>query len=185
MSSKEYDRAGDGLLVTWFRAGDERALETLLKKYEAPLFQFLIGLLRDRHQAEDALQETWCRALRHLDGVDPAHLRGWLFTVAYHQAMLLKRRQKSRAETLSAQDTLADETPPPDANLEKQEELSRLRTLIEQLPDQQREVILQRICEGKRFREIADTLECPLNTALARMHEGIKKLKVLWGQDHD
>src|SRR5262245_51017277 len=45
MSSQDYDQAGDGLLMTWFQAGDERALETLLRKYEAPLFQFLIGLL--------------------------------------------------------------------------------------------------------------------------------------------
>jgi RNA polymerase sigma-70 factor (ECF subfamily) len=178
--SVEHDQAGDGVLVGWFQDGDERALETLLKRYEAPLYQFLIGILRDPHQAEDALQETWCRALEHLGSVDGGHLRGWLFTVAYHQAMLIKRRQKTRAAAPAERLPLADPHAGPESALERQEDIARLKELIDRLPLQQREVILQRIYEGKRFREIADTLACPLNTALARMHEGIKKLKVLW-----
>ena len=36
----------------------------------------------------------------------------------------------------------------------------------------------------ERFREIADALNCPLNTALARMHEGLKRLRLLWGAEH-
>jgi RNA polymerase sigma-70 factor, ECF subfamily len=48
----------------------------------------------------------------------------------------------------------------------------------------QREVIRQRVYEGKRFREIAAALNCPLNTALSRMHEGLKRLRLLWEQDH-
>src|SRR6516165_6995335 len=86
----------DSTLLERFRAGDERALEMLLSRYETPLFQFLVGMLRNHHQAEDVLQETFIRALERLDGVDPDHLRGWLFTVAYHQAMLLKRRGMPR-----------------------------------------------------------------------------------------
>jgi len=183
MSSVDYERAGDGHLVTRFQAGDERALKTLLERYESPLYQFLVGILRDPHQAEDALQDTWCRALQHLDSVDGGHLRGWLFTVAYHQAMLVKRRHKGQAISLDV--PLADPNPGPEAALEQQEDFARLKKLIDHLPVQQREVILQRIYEGKRFREIADTLACPLNTALARMHEGVKKLKLLWGQNHE
>ena len=46
------------------------------------------------------------------------------------------------------------------------------------------EVIRQRVYEGKKFREIAEALDCPLNTALARMHEGLKRLRLLWGDSH-
>src|SRR2546421_11033696 len=87
----------DAELLARFRSGEDAALEHLLERYEEPLFQFLVGMLRDHHQAEDVLQETVVRALERLDGVNPDHLRGWLFTVAYHQAMLTKRRQKSRS----------------------------------------------------------------------------------------
>ena len=45
-------------------------------------------------------------------------------------------------------------------------------------------MIRQRVYEGKRFREIAESLDCPLNTALARMHEGLKRLRRLWENEH-
>ena len=60
----------------------------------------------------------------------------------------------------------------------------RLRQLLDQLPPPQREVIRQRVYEGKKFREIAEDLGCPLNTALARMHQGLERLRLLWGDHH-
>jgi RNA polymerase sigma-70 factor (ECF subfamily) len=57
----------------------------------------------------------------------------------------------------------------------------RCRELLSQLPEPQREVIRLHLFEGKRFREIAEHLGCPLNTALARMHQGLKKLRLLGG----
>ncbi len=177
----------DAELLTRFRAGDDSALEALFERHEAPLYHFLLGMLRDSHQAEDALQETFVRALERLDGVDPDHLRGWLFTVAYHQAMLLKRRiaarQRRQGAAPSASGT-ADSLPGPLACAERQDDAGRLRELLERLPPAQREVIRQRIYEGKKFREIARDLDCPLNTALARMHEGLKRLRLLWGENH-
>jgi RNA polymerase sigma-70 factor (ECF subfamily) len=175
----------DADLLSRFRDGDQRALEALLLRYEAPLFQFLLGMLRDRQQAEDALQETFVRALERLDGVDPDHLRGWLFTVAYHQAMLGKRRaKKDKATRPLLPDAATDGQPGPLRQAEQQDDARRLRELLEQLPSGQREVIRQRVYEGKRFREIAAALGCPLNTALARMHEGLKRLRLLWEQEH-
>jgi RNA polymerase sigma-70 factor (ECF subfamily) len=173
----------DAELLTRVRAGDEQALEEIFERYEAPLFQFLLGILRNHHQAEDALQETFVRALERLDGVDGSHLRGWLFTVAYHQAMLLKRRQKGSRASGNA-DALTDSAPGPLSVAQTREEAHLVRALLEQLPPAQQEVIRQRIYEGKRFREIAATLDCPLNTALARMHEGLKRLRLLWEQNH-
>jgi RNA polymerase sigma-70 factor (ECF subfamily) len=175
----------DATLLERFRAGDERALESLLARYELPLFQFLVGMLRDHHRAEDVLQETFVRALERLDGVDPAHLRGWLFTVAYHQALLARRKLKGKAATpLAVPDEVATASPGPLEQVESHDDAARLQALLEQLPPPQREVIRQRVYEGKRFRDIADALNCPLNTALARMHEGLKRLRLLWGTEH-
>jgi RNA polymerase sigma-70 factor (ECF subfamily) len=176
--------ASDEELLTRFRSGDERALQAVCQRYETPLFQFLVGLLRDHHQAEDVLQETFVRALERLDEVDPNHLRGWLFTVAYHQAMLVKRRLKRQALADAAPELSADPGPGPARLAEQQEEAQRLRDLLDQLPAGQREVIRQRVYEGKRFREIAEAMDCPLNTALGRMHEGLKKLRLLWEQNN-
>lgn len=173
----------DATLLARFQGGDEEALTELLVRYEGPLFQFLLAMLRDHHQAEDILQETVIRALERLDGVDPEHLRGWLFTVAYHQAMLAKRRRRSRpAHALGESDELPAPQPGPLAQIERQDDLNRLRRLLAQLPPVQQEVIRRRLYEGQRFKEIAAELNCPLNTTLARMHEGLKRLRSMWAR---
>jgi RNA polymerase sigma-70 factor (ECF subfamily) len=174
----------DAQLLARFRDGDETALELLFERYETSVFQFLVGMLRNHHQAEDVLQETFVRALERLDGVDPDHLRGWLFTVAYHQAMLARRRLKKHAGRVAHHNGVPDPHPGPLVHAERRDDARRLQELLEKLPDGQREVIRQRVYEGKRFREIAADLDCPLNTALARMHEGLKRLRLLWEQDH-
>ncbi len=175
----------DATLLSRFQAGDDQALTELLQRYEGPLFQFLLGMLRDHHQAEDVLQETVIRALERLDGVNPDHLRGWLFTVAYHQAMLARRRQKSRpAQPLGESVEVAAQEPGPLQQVELLDDAHRLRSLLEQLPAAQQEVIRRRVYQGQRFKEIAAALNCPLNTTLARMHEGLKRLRSLWEKDH-
>jgi len=177
----------DAELLAGFRAGQEQVLAILFGRYEEPLRQFLLGLLRDHHQAEDALQETFVRALERLDTVDPKHVRGWLFTVAYHQAMFVRRRQKQR-ERLGRDRrrcipaALTDPFPDPHRLAERKEDACRLQALLDRLPSGQREVICQRVFEGKRFREIAAALDCPLSTALGRMHEGLKRLRKWWAE---
>jgi RNA polymerase sigma-70 factor, ECF subfamily len=177
--------SSDAALLLRFRSGDALALELLFERYEAPLFQFLLGILKDHHRAEDALQETFVRALSRLDGVDPDHLRGWLFTVAYHEATLQRRRQRTRsADPLPAADDLPSHAPDPYQEVARADQARRLQYLLGRLPAAQQEVIRQRVYEGKRFREIAASLDCPLNTALARMHEGLKRLRRLWESEH-
>jgi len=176
----------DAELLARYRDGDEAALEQICERYEQPLFLFLVGLLKDHHRAEDALQETFVEALVRVEAVDPGHLRGWLFTVAYHQAMLVRRKSQARqrhfpAAGPEAVNGVAARTPDPVAQAADREQASWCRDLLDRLPEPQREVIRLHLFEGKRFREIAHDLGCPLSTALARMHQGLKKLRMLGG----
>ena len=175
----------DAVLLTRFRAGDAAALEALFVRYEGPVFRFLFGVLRDHHAAEDALQETFVQAVRHADAVAPDAFRGWLFTVAHRQAMLLKRKGKrlpAQADDLVLLGLVGDT--PADERAGQADDARRVRKLLELLPAPQRAVIAARVLEGKKFREVAVALGCPLNTALARMHEGLKKLRQLWEAGH-
>jgi RNA polymerase sigma-70 factor (ECF subfamily) len=179
----------DAELLRRLRAGEDAALDVILERFEKPLFLFLLGTLRDHHAAEDALQDTFIQALQQLDAVDPEHLRGWLFTVAYHQAMLTRRKRAARARHFPAATTSSDSIPADPLNdpaelAISREEADRCRQWLDQLPEPQREVIRQRLYEGKRFRDIAADLGCPLNTALARMHQGLKKLRLLQEKNH-
>jgi RNA polymerase sigma-70 factor (ECF subfamily) len=173
----------DAELLSRFRGGDSAALESLFVRYEGPVFRFLFGVLRDHHAAEDSLQETFVQAIRYADAVAPEGFRGWLFTVAYRQAMLLKRKARrlpSLADDLVLLGLVADA----DARADQADEARAVRDLLGELPEPQRAVIAARVFEGKKFREVAAALGCPLNTALARMHEGLKKLRQLWEARH-
>lgn len=170
----------DADLLARFRAGDEAALDPLFARYEGPVFRFLFGVLRDHHRAEDALQETFVQTLRHADGANPDTFRGWLFTVAHQQAMLLKRRERrlpGQAEHLTLLGIADRETADRAAAAD---DARRVRDLLARLPAVQREVITARVFEGKTFREVAAAVGCPLNTALGRMHDGLRNLRKLW-----
>jgi RNA polymerase sigma-70 factor, ECF subfamily len=177
----------DSELLARFQSDKDDALEILFERYEGPLFLFLIGILRDHHRAEDALQETFVQALQRLDGIASEHLRGWLFTVAYHQAMLTRRksafqeRHFPRAPGDPAM-TALDPGGDPLHHAQCREEADWCRDVLQQLPKSQREVIRLRLYEGKRFRDIAADLGCPVNTALARMHQGLQRLRFLGGR---
>jgi RNA polymerase sigma-70 factor, ECF subfamily len=174
----------DAELLARFRRGDDCALEVIFERHESGIFHFLIGILRDHHQAEDALQETFIKALLDSASVDPGKLRGWLFTVAHREALLLKRKQKRRVETNGSAPDQVDPAPCGPEMVDRNDQARRIRELLDELPRSQREVIRARIYEGKRYREIAADLGCPLNTALARMHDGLKRLRQLWERSH-
>src|SRR5215207_2757153 len=102
----------DADLLARFRAGDASALEPLFARYEGPVFRFLFGVLRDHHRAEDALQDTFVQAIRRAESVAPDTFRGWLFTVAYRQAMLAKRKARrlpAQADDLALLALVGDE----------------------------------------------------------------------------
>jgi RNA polymerase sigma-70 factor (ECF subfamily) len=175
----------DGELLLRFRSGDSSALEALFARYEGPVFRFLFGLLKDHHAAEDALQETFVQAIRYADVVAPDAFRGWLYTVAHRQAMLTKRKAKrlpSQVDDLVLLGLVGADAA--EARSDRADEARAIFELIDLLPAPQRAVILARVVEGKKFREVADSQGCPLNTALARMHEGLKKLRQLWEARH-
>src|SRR5581483_2277454 len=115
--------------------------------------------------------------LRKADAVDPATFRGWLFTVAYQQAVLQKRRARRVPVPAAAGDLLGLAADAPAAD--RADDLRAVAELLALLPAAQREVIRLRVYDGLRFRDVAERVGCPLNTALARMHDGLKKLRAL------
>jgi RNA polymerase sigma-70 factor (ECF subfamily) len=171
----------DGELLLRFRAGDDAALGELYLRYETAIYRFLLGILRDPHRAEDALQDTFIQAFRKSERVDPNSFRGWLFSVAHQQAMLVKRREK-RYATAGADGLmgLVDRQATPLEAHARADDIAAAVGLLGELPAGQQAVIRMRIFDGLRFQEVADRLGVPLGTALARMHDGLKALRAQW-----
>lgn len=152
----------------------------LYSLYGEELRSFLRALVRDDSLAADALQAVYARLAErgHESSVD--RRRSWLFQVAYREAMLLRRKAKVRQnaqERLARQATEFAQGERPDANLDREEQVARLRRAIEALPESQRQVLILKIYEEKTFREIADQLGIPLGTALARLRAATLRLR--------
>ncbi len=179
-------QVSDAELLRRWQQGDAAALETLLGRYEGPVFRFLYGLLHDHHAAEDVLQETFIQVLRSGERLPADNLGSWLLTVAYRQAMLRKRRQYRSPAALDEADALLlpDLGPPPDELIAQADTAAKLRQLVAQLPPRQQEAIVARFYHGLKFREMAAAWNCPLNTVLSRLHAAIHKLRSLWEERH-
>lgn len=163
-----------------------QAQAELFGQYRDQLHQFLLGLLRNGAEAEDVLQEVFVRLVETWDSIEMGTVRGWLFTVAYHQALALRRRRKlhdSALEELWARPVWqADLAGSADEQAMLDESSSAVRLAVQSLPQAQREVIERRMYRNQRFATIAAEMGCPLGTVLTRMRLALKKLSQVLGE---
>ncbi|CAN5685506.1 ECF family RNA polymerase sigma factor SbrI [soil metagenome] len=174
----------DAALIAQLRGGDNAAGDALVRRYVEPLVRYLRRLAGSDHVAEELHQQTWLSVLEHLEKFDPSTSSGgfkaWLFRIATNKANDVWRsrgRDKVAKEGLK----LVTELESPDAahRMTGSEDQRKLLAAIEQLPENQRQVLLLRYYSELKFVEIAEMLGCPLNTALGRMHKAMLKLKQL------
>ena len=168
---------------------DPAKAELVYQEHSVGLSRFLLGLLRNEAAAADVLQTTFIRLLEKGHTVEQqGSLKSWLFRVAYNEAMLIKRKvstSRKHAEKVAWKvESLGSAARGTDDRLSQsvhfaiqQEEVQQVREALKRLPEAQRVVVEMRIYEGLKFREIADQLDEPLGTVLARMQAGLKKLK--------
>lgn len=174
---------GDEALLDRLRGGDAAAGEALCRRHHEPLLRYLQRLVGPL-LAEELYQQTWLSVLHHLDRFNPASTAGgfkaWLFRIATNKA---NDHWRSSGRERVARDGLMriSESWAPDAGhrLEGAEQHERLRRALEQLPENQRQVLLLRFYSDMKFVEIAEVLGCPLNTALGRVHKAVLKLRKL------
>jgi RNA polymerase sigma-70 factor (ECF subfamily) len=157
---------------------DPSIVASLFVEHADELRRFLVGILRDHNTASDVLQITFAKAVEVGHTAREETLKGWLFRVAYNEAIVVKRRQAVRrraAETLAAEGP--PDVPPPDSRLVRFEDVERVRTAMQVLPPEQREVVKLRMYEEMKFIDIAAKLNVPLGTVLTRMQAALKKLR--------
>lgn len=157
---------------------DPGIIASLFLEHADELRRFVYGILRDHDSAGDVLQATFTKAVERGHTAREETLKGWLFRVAFNEAIVVKRKQGVRrraVETIAAEPQ--PEAPRPDQRLIRFEDVERVRAALALLPAEQREVVRMRMYEGKKFAEIAEELKWPLGTVLTRMHAALKKLR--------
>ncbi len=162
-------------------AESNTALAELFRQQRLPLHQFLFGLLRDRAQADDVLQQVFLKLVENWPAIRLETAKSWLFTVAYHEALAHRRRQKRHDAALAdawARPVWIDARWPPRADdaAQRREAIAAVQSALAALPAAQREVVVRRVYDNQTFASIASELGCPLGTVLTRMRLALKSL---------
>jgi RNA polymerase sigma-70 factor, ECF subfamily len=150
------------------------------------LYGFALTLTQNRTDAEDLVQETYVRAIRAMGRLrNDSNVKGWLFTILRNIWLneLRQRRKAPEAIDMEADEkavNLIDEDAksPHDVYVDGLEQ-RHVRTAIQKLPEEAREVILLREWEGLSYQEIATVLDCPVGTVMSRLARARAKLRDL------
>jgi RNA polymerase sigma factor (sigma-70 family) len=170
---------------------DPAIVTGLYERHAPELRLFLLGVLRNADLASEALQNTFAKALESAHTANPESLKAWLFQVAFHEALLLRRRGLVHDRSLRHLAAAARQLEPgnsgdcPADRMARSELVEQLRRALEDLPVDQRRVVRMRIYEEKSFAAIADELAAPLGTVLTRMRLAVKKLSQRLRSSHD
>ena len=164
--------------------GDQRALSKIFREFHQPLYRYCLGILGNREDAEDALQETMVKVLRALPGEQRTiALKPWLYRVAHNESIDLLRRRRASVP-------LEENKPALEGGLaERVETRQRLRQLIVDLgalPERQRGALLMREAAGLDFEVIAAALETSPAVARQTLYEarlGLRQMDA--GRDMD
>lgn len=157
---------------------DPAIVAALYVEHEAELKRFLWGVLRDGATVQDVLQAVFVKMIEHGHATCEETRKSWLFRVAYHEALALRRRQAVGKKVMGLLAAVYNPT-----STTAEEPLIRLETIhavrqaLDQLPAEQRQVVVMRIYEDKTFAQIAQELHIPLGTTLGRMRLAMEKLR--------
>lgn len=157
---------------------DASVVAALYVEHGEELRRFLYGLLRDAQLTSDVLQATFVKMAERGHETREASRKAWLFRVAFHEAMAYRRREgvgqrvvQKLAWQTNGQAGAADDP------LVRFESVEIVRSALDELPPEQRQVVRMRFYEEKTFAVIARELDIPLGTALWRMRAAMIKLR--------
>jgi len=175
------------------RQQDAEAFDRIIDAYGQRLYGYLYRLTGSRHDAEELLQELFLRLVRTIGAYEHVgRFEGWLFRIATNLVRDRIRRAGRALDTVrletseGGQDRYADarwrpggdaSMPLPEEPLILKEEVDAVQKALAELPEPEREVVMLRYFSSMSFAEIAETMETPLGTALARAHRGLAKLR--------
>ncbi len=167
--------ASDEELMARLQAGDERALEQLMQRYQGPLYGFLSR--RVGSAADDVFQETWIRIVRARERFDTERrFAAWLYQIANNLCRDRYRRVDAMRRAVDSFQ-VEDETlrAAPEAPALPDRDVMRERVLA--LPDRLREVLVLRYYEDLGEEEMSRVLGVPRGTIKSRLHAAVKALR--------
>jgi RNA polymerase sigma-70 factor (ECF subfamily) len=137
-------------------------------------------LMRDEHEAADAVQDACLRALRFIGSFRGGDGRLWLLAIVRNTCFSRLKRNAGRQDETEFDDELhspENESTSPEVLAERSRDSEALRHALEELPEEFREVIVMRELEGMGYKEIAEVAGIPIGTVMSRLARARKRLQ--------
>lgn len=175
----------DALLVKEYIAGNENALATLIRRHESKIFGFIYSKISDRDVSNDIFQDTFIKVIKTLklnSYNEEGKFLPWVMRIAHNLIIDHFRKSKKmpmyrETEEFSIFSVMSDDSLTIENQLIVEQVEVDVRRLVEELPLDQKEVLIMRMYQDMSFKEISETTGVSINTALGRMRYAIMNLR--------
>jgi len=175
----------DSVLVKNYIKGDEKALEVLINRHNQRISSFIYSKVLNRDVTEDIFQDTFIKVIRTLKKgsySEEGKFLPWVMRIAHNLIIDYFRKNKRMPMFEGSDDfnifsVIGDDKLNAEKQLIKDQIDSDLRVLVEELPDDQKEVLLMRIYKDMSFKEISENTGVSINTALGRMRYALINMR--------
>ena len=175
----------DAVLVKNYVAGDESALTILINRHQSKIYGFIYSKISDRDISDDIFQDTFIKVIKTLkmnSYNEEGKFLPWVMRIAHNLIIDHFRKNKKmpmfrETETFSIFSIMSDNVPNIESKLISEQVVSDLKKIIEELPDDQKEVLMMRIYQDLSFKEISEITGVSINTALGRMRYALMNLR--------
>ena len=190
---RKLNELSDEDLAVAYINGNNYAFDLLLSRNQSKIFSYILFVVRDRDVADDVFQETFVKVITKLQQgkyTVTGKFCAWVMRIAHNIIMDMYREQKSEKIVEATEDNdlsnfgskeLLDENI--ESKFVNEQILCDVKKMMNLLPAAQREVVYMRFYQQLSFKEIADTTEVSINTALGRMRYAIINLRKM-AQEH-
>jgi len=180
--------APDAVLVKNYIDGNENCLEILITKHKARIYNFIYSKVFDRDLSEDIFQDTFIKVINTLKRGkynEEGKFLPWVMRIA-HNLVIDHFRKSNRLPKFQSRNSdfdiftmISDGAKNAESQLINNQIMEDVRRLVDELPNDQKEVVLMRLYQDMSFKEIADNTNVSINTALGRMRYAILNLRKL------
>lgn len=175
----------DALLVQNYVSGNEKALETLIKRHESRIYGFIYSKISDRDISNDIFQDTFIKVIKTLKSNsynEEGKFLPWVMRISHNLIIDHYRKTKKmpmfrETEEFSIFSIMSDDSPTIENQLISTQVEQDIKKLIEELPLDQKEVLVMRMYQDMSFKEISEITGVSINTSLGRMRYALMNLR--------
>jgi RNA polymerase sigma-70 factor (ECF subfamily) len=184
MNSKSFS---DAILVSQYIKGDEPSLSVLIKRHQQRLYSFIYSKVYDRDVTEDVFQDTFIKVIRTLkrgNYNEEGKFLPWVMRIAHNLVIDHFRKNNRMPKFNNSGDfdifsVLSDGALNAEGELVKSQIVQDIKDLVEELPEEQKTVLVMRMYNDMSFKEISENTGVSINTALGRMRYALINLRKL------